>query len=149
MGCVFKTTWRDNETGMFCRVVLTTMGHFCGYVGVEPGHPLFGMGYSEHVPELSEMLQEAMAGTVGDRGILAIAFADKNNASMDLVFDVHGSVTFAGKMDEDQVWWIGFDCAHYGDTNEIWNEEAVTKEVLRLAKQVAKVPAALTDQKER
>jgi hypothetical protein len=34
-----------NEDGMACRIVLTDSGWHCGYVGVPPGHPAFGVGY--------------------------------------------------------------------------------------------------------
>lgn len=68
-------------------------GHWCGYVAVDPGHPCHGKGCDDR----------AMA---------------------DLV--VHGSITYArgcaghvchvAKPGEpDDVWWLGFDCAHYGD----------------------------------
>lgn len=32
------------------------------------------------------------------------------------IIEVHGGLTFSGKQEEfkDQ-WWLGFDCAHYGD----------------------------------
>lgn len=31
--------------------------------------------------------------------------------------DVHGGLTFSGhrKCADETVWWLGFDCAHYGD----------------------------------
>lgn len=28
---------------------------------------------------------------------------------------VHGGLTFAGSLDEDGLWYVGFDCAHSGD----------------------------------
>jgi len=32
----------------------------------------------------------------------------------DLGYDVHGGITY-GKLDENEEYWIGFDCAHAGD----------------------------------
>ncbi|MEM5852903.1 MAG: hypothetical protein QW228_00830 [Candidatus Aenigmatarchaeota archaeon] len=61
-------------------------GHWCGYVGIDKNHPLFGKEYN--CGEMREI-------------------------------DVHGGITFAGKFDmirlEKELWWIGFDCAHYDD----------------------------------
>jgi len=43
--------------------------------------------------------------------------------SPELVFDVHGSVTYSGNGEgkypvESNLWWFGFDCAHLGDASE-------------------------------
>ncbi len=35
-------------------------------------------------------------------------------ASFDLDVDVHGGITF-GRTDENEDYWLGFDCAHSGD----------------------------------
>lgn len=66
------------------------LGNWCGYVAVEPGHPWHGKEY-DAVPA-----------------------------------DTHGGVTYAAAChgdvchvpapgEPDDVWWIGFDCAHHGD----------------------------------
>ncbi len=64
---------------------------WCGYVGVEPGHPAYGKKYDQ------------------------------------VDVSVHGGLTYADACDdgfichtvppggEDNVWWLGFDCAHYMD----------------------------------
>ena len=65
--------------------VHNTMGYRYGYVKVEPGHPWHGKNYN------------------------------------DIEATVHGGLTFAepdlecGNGGEDNGWWVGFDCAHYGD----------------------------------
>jgi hypothetical protein len=64
----------------------------CGYVAVAAGHPWYGKGYN------------------------------------DVEVSVHGGLTFNGKCqpnghichipkpgESDDVWWLGFDCAHSGD----------------------------------
>jgi hypothetical protein len=77
------------------------MGALCGYVGVPKSHPLFEKGYDE-------------AESVGN-------------------FSVHGGLTFAGHCqagpegqtichlvdpgEDDNVWWLGFDCSHAGDVS--------------------------------
>lgn len=69
---------------------------------------------------------------------------------------VHGRVTFSGEWDDAPgVWWIGFDCAHFGDYLDFapdmmtlfekmdpkspqhsWTEAEVEAECVRLAKQI-------------
>lgn len=88
-----KLQWRDEATGLPCLIVRhPSGGHLCGYVGVSADHPYFGKGY-------------------------------------DLVdVDVHGGLTFADRCqsdgrichvvesgEDDNVWWLGFDCAHCWD----------------------------------
>jgi len=89
------------ETDFDCLIVRHPhSGHLCGYVGVPETHPYFKKGYDE------------------------------------IGVEVHGGLTFAnlcaphGKEEEsvchvplpgrsDQVWWLGFDCAHAGDKSPI------------------------------
>lgn len=65
-------------------------GHLCGYVAVSDGHPVFEKGYD------------------------------------DVNVTVHGGLTYANKCNghlchvpepgrPNNVWWLGFDCAHPGD----------------------------------
>lgn len=97
-----KIQWQDEETGLPCLAVRhTSSGHWCGYVGVDEGHPLFNIGYS-----------------YGDN-------------SPDSTLEVHGGITFSDFCQEDgkehgichipapgepdRVWWFGWDCAHAWD----------------------------------
>jgi hypothetical protein len=87
-----KVEWRAH--GMACLIVRVNHGALCGYVGVPEGHPLHG-----------------------------------KDLQMDLnALDCHGGVTFnracdpGGKVchvaqpgEPGHLWWIGFDCAHFGD----------------------------------
>ena len=91
-----KVQWVDEATGLDCLVVRNRIGALCGYVGLPPEHPWHGMDY------------------------------DAVDAR------IHGGLTFAAACDERpgdgpkichvpaperpaDVWWLGFDCAHYGD----------------------------------
>ncbi len=90
-----KIQWPDKATGLPCLIVRGAVGALCGYVGVPKGHPWFGKDYD------------------------------------DVEVDVHGGLTFASPCqlgaeaeaichkpaegESDQVWWLGFDCAHLGD----------------------------------
>jgi hypothetical protein len=91
-----KTQWQDEATGLPCLIVRNGMGALCGYVGVPAGHPAHGKGYDDL-----------------------------------LDIEVHGGLTFAAECSQaneatsvchvpdpgepDDVWWLGFDCAHLGD----------------------------------
>lgn len=73
-----------------CVVVMRDMGHRCGYVGVNKDHPLYG------------------------------AFYDDETISN---LDVHGGITYSSDGSgqypiESDLWWFGFDCAHYMDLND-------------------------------
>lgn len=124
-----KKQWTDEATGLPCLIVRNPGGALCGYVGVSKDHPFF----------------------------------EKDWGDCDV--DVHGGLTFADHChehpegegrgichiveagDDDNVWWLGFDCAHSGDTSPKWGEENgwevyrdfgyVTGEVKRLARQLA------------
>lgn len=73
------------------------MGHWCGYVGVPSNHAAYGKGYN------------------------------------DVEVDVHGGLTYANQCSgrichvpspgmPDDVWWLGFDCAHAGDFSPSSNQ---------------------------
>lgn len=84
--------WVDEATDMDCKIVRNAIGALCGYVAVPPGHPAHGKDYD------------------------------------DVGVTVHGGLTYARPCQEggevchvprpgypDDVWWLGFDCAHYMD----------------------------------
>lgn len=39
--------WTDAATGLPCRIVRSLMGNLCGYVGVKPSHPAYGVEASK------------------------------------------------------------------------------------------------------
>jgi hypothetical protein len=65
------------------------MGHWCGYVGVPPTHPLHGVGYS-------------------DRRLNVMVHGGVNYAQPCLGDACH--TPWPGEPTD--VWWFGFDCAH-------------------------------------
>jgi hypothetical protein len=135
-------------------------GHLCGYVSVPDGHPLFGKGYGEEVPELQPALDSLMqmpVGTIQNMGVCAMlgALSGTMRPSADNVIRVHGGVTFAGVhrcIDAPGAWWLGFDCAHSGDAPEggdeyglggVYRDEVyVTAECESMAEQIAAIAAA-------
>lgn len=94
--------------------------HYCGYVAIDPSHPLFGVRYNRELHHFK--IDPDM--TIGDRGPMTLFKAaygstDEHGnpiATPELLVDVHGSLTYSEPDSEDpDLWWYGFDCAHLGD----------------------------------
>lgn len=88
-----KRQWQDEATGLPCLAVRGPGGHWCGYVGVAEGHPLYRKGYS--TPAGIE--KATAARMIADRGyadLYATAVADGSIGAESLI-DVHGGLTFA------------------------------------------------------
>jgi hypothetical protein len=124
-----RLEWVDKSTGYPC-IALRNMhatGAWCGYVAIPTSHPYHGVNYN------------------------------------DIDLDVHGGLTYSRKCqgdaitgvcheskDEDDVWWLGFDCAHGNDIaplvscwfGEYCDLEYVKKECTKLAKQLKKLEKA-------
>jgi hypothetical protein len=93
-------------------IVRNDLGNLCGYVAVVPGHPAYERTW-----------MSADCYELGDDGKLDYQ-RQKANPVSDL--SVHGGITYAdhcaGRIchlpapgEPDNVWWLGFDCAHSGD----------------------------------
>lgn len=89
--------WQDEpdrvefeHAGLPCLIVRGPQGSFCGYVAVSEGHPYFEQSYD--------------SADVDVHG--GLTYADH----------CHGHICHVPKPGEpDNVWWLGFDCAHSGD----------------------------------
>lgn len=90
-----KVQWIDRRSGLDCLIVRNRLGAWCGYVGVPEGHPYHGLGYDGVEVEVHGGLTFAGACQVGaeDHGICHIPEPGR----------------------PDNVWWLGFDCAHFMD----------------------------------
>ncbi|MGL4638850.1 MAG: hypothetical protein ACRCVX_03830 [Shewanella sp.] len=113
MSYQIKKEW-VTQSGFKAVILLTEMGHHCGYVGLTNDHALYGKDYSEHCMALT-----VPSEPIGKRGIIPLVCHD-GRASPDIVFDVHGSITYSGgnpdyPIKSDGLWWFGFDCGHSGD----------------------------------
>lgn len=86
-----RVEWRYKDYP--CLIVRGPMGALCGYAAVTDKHPYYGVDCGDY---------------------------DK------VQVDVHGGVTYADRCaghichvpkdgETDNVWWLGFDCSHYGD----------------------------------
>lgn len=92
-----REEWR--HAGFPCLAVRhPSLGHWCGYVGVPPGHACHGKGYSDIDVEAHGGLTYANA--------------------------CEGDVCHVAKPGEpEEVWWFGFDCAHSGDVSTVMSAE--------------------------
>jgi hypothetical protein len=88
-----KATWLDVTTRYWLHIQRHhSLGHLCGYIGIPQGHPWWRRSDEQ------------------------ILMADNSSP------EVHGGITYAShhkpgeaKGEKDELWWIGFDCAHCGD----------------------------------
>jgi hypothetical protein len=87
----------------------------CGYVRLPDNSQFKGMDYDEY----------------------AYVIVMGSDDPVDEGITVHGGLTFAGERDQDDGWWFGFDCAHAGDTSEVWTLGRVIVECEDLALQMS------------
>jgi hypothetical protein len=90
-----KVVWIDEATGLDLMIHRNPMGAWCGYVGVPPGHPWHGRGYSDVDVTVHGGLTYAAACQEGDDPAEGICHIPQPGRPAD-------------------VWWLGFDCAHGG-----------------------------------
>lgn len=107
--------------GMRAVVIMGSMGFRCGYVGVQPGHPLYGIGYSQETDALFPLPEDEK---LGKRSIVAAwcaASSGRIPQTPEMAFDVHGGLTYSGGEPnypvKSDLWWFGFDCGHAGDAS--------------------------------
>ena len=98
---VDKKQWQDADTGYPCLIVRGPSGALCGYVGVPEGHPYYETG-CDNVPV------EAHGG---------LTFSSHcQHGSED-----HSICHVPAPGEPDNVWWLGFDCAHLGDVTPAYD----------------------------
>ena len=96
-----KVEWRDADTGLPCIAKRQpTSGHWCGYVGVPPGHQYHGKDYGDVYSADPDI--EVHGG---------LTFADECQEGPPEEAICH--VPEPGE--PDHVWWLGFDCHHAWD----------------------------------
>lgn len=90
-----KVQFADPLTGLPCLARRNRLGAWCGYVGVDETHPLYGADL--HVPDVEVhggiTFAEPCADGEPERGICHVPDPGE----------------------PDHVWWFGFDCAHSFD----------------------------------
>ena len=89
-----RAHWVDPATSLDCVFVRTDMGHLCGYVGLPEGHALHGADPDE------------ADDACGDWPHGGFTYGREGN---EYVPGVQGL--------DAGLWWLGFDCAHGGDSS--------------------------------
>lgn len=107
--------------GYRCITTFTDMGFRCGYVGIPNESCFYGKKYTDYTNLDREIIDDE---PIGKRGIIAIVLDAMDNNSkvrMDMLFDVHGGLTFSGSNHPEDcgLWWLGFDCGHYNDGHDL------------------------------
>ena len=117
------------KSGLEAVIIMTSIGHRCGYVGVGKESPLNGIRYSDQIDLISQ--EQADSQSIGLKSPVLLFTAtcgsddtNKIRRSLDIVIDVHGGLTYSGNGDGEypiasNLWWFGFDTAHYGDNPEL------------------------------
>lgn len=107
------------EAGFRAVVIMVRDSHRCGYVGVPASHPLFGADYNRPHAALTPPADDDCIGKRSPLALLCVAGDESRMQSPEIVFDVHGGITYSDKSDSypvpSELWWFGFDCAHSGD----------------------------------
>ena len=115
-----EKVWESN--GFKCVVIMGSMGHRCGYVGVHSGHILYRQESNKDCPALLSYLKKLIDNNeeVGKRGVIPLFCYTEGEAKPNVVFNVHGGLTYSGEdpkypVESSDIWWFGYDCGHAGD----------------------------------
>jgi hypothetical protein len=109
--------------GLPCAMRRGLHGIWCGYVGIDPEHPLFGLptNHPLKLPPAWFANRRGLEGT-GPMDVLMHVLHGKpldEACEISLAFQVHGGVNYAHDHapdhEPDGRWWFGFDCGHAGD----------------------------------
>jgi hypothetical protein len=129
--------------GYRCVTTFHDMGFRCGYVGIPEGHPLYGKYNDSQIKvTMKELLDDEEMNKIGNRGVwtlLGLPSDEEDRVRLGTYFMVHGGITYAnGGIDshhpiDSDLWWLGFDCGHYGDCpdydllEETWGDNEIVK----------------------
>lgn len=132
--------------GLNCAVLWVNGSHRCGYVRIPDDHSWAGLDYNDPVPaavpiDLNTPGDEFDEG-VGTIAAFAFLLGDEDQRSRDeqtMLYQVrvHGGLTYSGTPTGLKGHWVGFDCAHHGDTPDRCSESYAATECENLAAQIA------------
>ena len=98
---------------------------YCGYVKIPKNHNLYELGYRRNMPYLGF-----------------------ENETIESYFDVHGGITFAGRiLGINNTWFLGFDCAHYGDNTITQDADYTERECKKLIDQIVALEKGVNHEK--
>lgn len=93
-----KVQWVDGDSGYGCLVVREPhSGHLCGYVRLQPGHPIHGLPYED----------DALQDLTVHGGVTWSRASDAGDDAAEL--------GIAWSPADPTDWFVGFDCAHGWD----------------------------------
>lgn len=81
--------------------------------------------YAGHLDITMKDLENKEMGKRSVISLLGQAYDDTDKVRLETYFDVHGSLTYSSGGEnskypiESDLWWFGFDCAHYGDGKDL------------------------------
>src|SRR3990167_1927985 len=115
-----------------------------GYIALPEGHPLIGVGTSDHADCLIPLWRQRMEEPLGELGIIPVMCSGMNPyvARLDCAIRVHGGMTFAKECSDYPVptpvptWWVGFSCDHSGDSLETCTLDYVVTQCERMSAQL-------------
>jgi hypothetical protein len=84
------------HNGLRCVVTFGVMGNRCGYIGIPREHSLYGKDYID--------IERAIDYGICHGGLTYSSSWNKNKELYPVMSDL---------------WWFGFDCAHYGDGKDL------------------------------
>ena len=94
-------------------------GHWCGYVGVDKDHTLFGVNYDFEMLITDEFKnREIIEGRTSYIDIFLNMGCTEGYIQLGTLIDTHCGLTYANnfpKGEWDDYWFFGFDCAHADD----------------------------------
>lgn len=96
-----KIQFTDRVTGFPCLIVRNHGGALCGYVGVPEEHKAYHKHYDD------ELLR-----SIRVHGGLTFSAPCTKNGSED-----RSICHIPSPGESDNIWWLGFDCAHSGDVS--------------------------------
>lgn len=132
-----KVEYRSKYQGYINVVVANSYGFRCGYVGIQPSHPLYGRQYNEKLPEhIVQPYVDVYGSTkinLDKTDLIGLVFLGDYRA-LSILVQVHGGLTFSNfitqhyiptlRQDEfelvydQEVWFFGFDCNHHMDAKD-------------------------------
>jgi hypothetical protein len=109
--------------GYKCVVTFGSSGWRCGYVGIDKNNSLYEKEYMDYLDIKKEDLPDKKVDGVFP--LLISCLDEDERIRIDAYFNCHGGITYSdGGKDskypiESDLWWFGFDCAHYNDGKDL------------------------------
>lgn len=111
------------DSGYRCVCIRHPLGlHWCGYVGVPPEHPWYGLPYNALVKlddEAKNRPRSRLSMSPIDMFLHAMSDTPKDQVPLGLYLSIHGGLTYGDDSlpdrEPDDLWYFGFDCNHATD----------------------------------